>query len=338
MTVGAVLTPWGDAATGLPGAAPVELEPVRGYAKSRFGPLVFDVARRCLAEAGAVDGSRTAIVLATLFGDTFTADEATKGLAGGGTPDPVFFFQSANSSILGHLSRAYGITGPMVCVSGVADLAVEAMRSARLLLDTGAADVVLVIGADLAPNARAAAIAGALGLSGVPAGDVAAGLLVRRGSSAIDVAPFGGVPGPLGWLEGLAAAAGAVEPDGDGLLTDRLGIRVVERRPERVVGTMPVAGNRQDAGFLAGGATAAFAETLGSVAACLFAGEILGQELSITHHRVAAGGRVTGVCVPVFTGIDVATFEVTVFDRPDRRIATARLTCRLRRTDRRSAK
>ncbi|WP_245614075.1 hotdog fold thioesterase [Actinokineospora inagensis] len=336
MTVGAALTPWGDAAAGLPGMAPVELEPVRGYARSRFGPLVFDIARRCLSAT--VDGPRTGIVLATLFGDTVTADEATRGLANGGTPNPVFFFQSANSSILGHISRRYGITGPMVCVSGIADLAVEALRSAQLLLDTDAADTVLLIGADLAPNARATAIASTLGLPGVPHGDVAAGLLLQRGSSVVDVAPFDTVTGPLGWLEGLAAAVDAVDEEHDGLLTDRLGIRIVERRPDRVVGTMPVAGNRQDAGFLAGGATAAFAETLGSVAACLLADQILGQELSVTHHRVATGGRVTGVCVPLFTGIDVATFEIAVLDRPGRRIATARLTCRLRRTDRRSTK
>src|SRR5688572_622134 len=46
-------------------------------------------------------------------------------------------------------------------------------------------------------------------------------------------------------------------------LTDKLGIEITEWEPKRLVGTMPVAGNRQPYGLLHGGASAAFAETLG---------------------------------------------------------------------------
>ena len=47
-------------------------------------------------------------------------------------------------------------------------------------------------------------------------------------------------------------------------LTERLGIKLTEWSPDRVVGTMPVAGNRQPYGLLHGGANAALAETVGS--------------------------------------------------------------------------
>ena len=73
-------------------------------------------------------------------------------------------------------------------------------------------------------------------------------------------------------------------------LTDRMGITITERDPDRLVGTLPVAGNRQPYGLLHGGASAVLAETLGSVAAALWAMPdrmAVGIELSCSHHRAA---------------------------------------------------
>ncbi|RKT82167.1 uncharacterized domain 1-containing protein [Saccharopolyspora antimicrobica] len=116
-------------------------------------------------------------------------------------------------------------------------------------------------------------------------------------------------------------------------LADKLGIEYETLTPDRVVATMPVAGNRQPYGLLHGGANAALAETLGSIAAALNAGEgriAVGLELSCTHHRAATAGKVTGVATPVHRGRSTATYEIVITDEQDRRTCTARLTCVLR--------
>jgi uncharacterized protein (TIGR00369 family) len=118
-----------------------------------------------------------------------------------------------------------------------------------------------------------------------------------------------------------------------GDLGRRMGIRVVEASPERVVGTMPVDGNRQPYGLLHGGASAALAETLGSVGAMLHAGPgryAVGVDLNATHHRSATSGIVTGVATAVHRGRTAATYEIAVTDDQGRRITSCRLTCMLR--------
>jgi uncharacterized protein (TIGR00369 family) len=118
------------------------------------------------------------------------------------------------------------------------------------------------------------------------------------------------------------------------LLTCRMGIRVTDWNPKHMVGTMPVSGNKQQFGFLHGGASAALAETLGSIAAAIYAGPTgvaLGQELSCTHHRPARTSQVIGVCEPVHLGSAVATYEIVISDELGNRVCTARLTCVLRR-------
>ncbi|MFB9908622.1 hotdog fold thioesterase [Allokutzneria oryzae] len=116
-------------------------------------------------------------------------------------------------------------------------------------------------------------------------------------------------------------------------LTEKLGIEITSWDPARLVGTMPVAGNRQPYGLLHGGASAALAETLGSVAAVMNAGEgrvAVGLELSCTHHRAAREGLVTGVCQPLHVGRSTSTFEIVITDESGKRTCTARLTCVVR--------
>jgi uncharacterized protein (TIGR00369 family) len=113
----------------------------------------------------------------------------------------------------------------------------------------------------------------------------------------------------------------------------KLGIRIVEISPERLVGTVPVEGNRQPYGLLHGGANASLAEMLGSVGAAMNAGPgrtAVGLELSCTHHRAARSGLITGVCVPLHVGRTTATFETVITDEDGKRTCTARLTCVLR--------
>lgn len=115
-------------------------------------------------------------------------------------------------------------------------------------------------------------------------------------------------------------------------LIDRMGIKITEWSSERVVGTMPVAHNRQYFGLLHGGASAVLAESLGSVAGWLWAKPDkvpVGLELSCSHHRSATEGEVTGVCTPLHRGRTVVTFEIRISDEQQRPICTARLTCLL---------
>lgn len=116
-------------------------------------------------------------------------------------------------------------------------------------------------------------------------------------------------------------------------LPGRMGIKILEASPQRVVGTMPVAGNTQPYGLLHGGASCVLAESLGSLGAALHAGPgrvTLGIEISATHHRGAAGGEVTGVATLLHGGRTLTTYEIVITDEQDRRVCTSRLTCLLR--------
>ncbi len=117
-----------------------------------------------------------------------------------------------------------------------------------------------------------------------------------------------------------------------GTLIERMGIVLTESSPQRVSGTMPVAGNTQPYGLLHGGASCVLAETLGSLGAALHAGPgrfTVGVEISATHHRAAAAGQVTGVATRLYGGRTVATYEIVISDGRGRRVCTARLTCLL---------
>lgn len=229
------LTPWGDAASGLPGAAPEGLPRIMGFAISRFGPLVHTVVTRCLGPSGAPDnhigrdGEKTAIVLATMYGDAVTVDTATQRAVADEPPKPLLFFQSVSTSILSHLTRSYAIHGPLVCISAVRDPAAEALTVADTLLDDPSLSQVLVIGVETEPNERvrhaAELAAGDHVPPRLPQGDVAAAILLRRFEGSEKVArvtllrgdrDFRPPPTPLGWLDSLAALCAAVEADARG--------------------------------------------------------------------------------------------------------------------------
>ena len=120
-----------------------------------------------------------------------------------------------------------------------------------------------------------------------------------------------------------------------GELAEAMGIRFTSADPERLVATMPVAGNRQPYGLLHGGANAVLAETLGSLAAALHslpAKYPVGIDLNCTHLRSAREGQVTGVCTPLSLGRTVAALSIAITDDSGRLVSTARLTCLLRDT------
>lgn len=121
-----------------------------------------------------------------------------------------------------------------------------------------------------------------------------------------------------------------------GTLGERIGLEVLEASAERVVARIPVAGNTQPMGLLHGGASVALAESIGSMGAAIHSmrttghHQVVGVDISATHHRGARSGWVTGIATPIHLGRTLATYDIVVSDEQDRRVCTCRLTCLLR--------
>lgn len=140
--------------------------------------------------------------------------------------------------------------------------------------------------------------------------------------------------------EALLRAAGVPEelwehsgPYGIAPLSVRMGMRFVEFTPDRVVATMPVAGNEQNVGLLHGGAHLVMAESLGSLSAVLhvrltlgWQRAVVGTEIGATHHRSITEGLVTGTCTPITLGRTLTCHEIVMRDEQDRRLSTVRMT------------
>ncbi|MFL6023117.1 MAG: hotdog fold thioesterase [Marmoricola sp.] len=125
----------------------------------------------------------------------------------------------------------------------------------------------------------------------------------------------------------------AAMPQGMGALNDKMGIKIIELSPERIVATMPVEGNTQPYGLLHGGASVVLAETLGSMGSGLHAtplGKIpVGVDINATHHRSATSGTVTGTATAIHLGRTSAAFEIVITDERGKRVCTSRITCAL---------
>jgi uncharacterized protein (TIGR00369 family) len=122
----------------------------------------------------------------------------------------------------------------------------------------------------------------------------------------------------------------AFNTQGNETLPRRMGIKIIEASPQRVVGTMPVEGNTQPYGILHGGASCVLAESLGSLGSALQAGPgrfTVGIEINATHHRSVRSGLVTGVATLVHGGRTMATYDIVITGEDGRRVCTARLSC-----------
>jgi hypothetical protein len=159
--------------------------PVPGFIESQFNPLVYEVARRCLSTGGGDAG--TAIVLGSGFGDTTTADLASQNVAKGNVHNPLLFFQSVPTSILGHIAREFGIVGPLTCLAGGSELSAHVLEMADMLLDRSTIEQVLVLGVELQLNPRTTRVHALLGNDDAEASlDIAVGMLLRRSANRHD--------------------------------------------------------------------------------------------------------------------------------------------------------
>ncbi len=117
---------------------------------------------------------------------------------------------------------------------------------------------------------------------------------------------------------------------GAGALDTKMGIRILEATPSRLVATMPVEGNTQAVGLLHGGASVVLAESLGSIGTALHAGldrRIVGVDINATHHRSVTSGIVTAVATPISLGKTLCCYEIVISDDEGNRTCTARITC-----------
>jgi uncharacterized protein (TIGR00369 family) len=117
---------------------------------------------------------------------------------------------------------------------------------------------------------------------------------------------------------------------GTGALDQKMGIKILEAEPGRLVGTMPVEGNTQPMGLLHGGANVVLAESLGSIGTSLHAGpnrKIVGVDINATHHKSATTGLVTGVATAISLGKTLCSWEIVITNEAGERTCTARITC-----------
>lgn len=139
---------------------------------------------------------------------------------------------------------------------------------------------------------------------------------------------------PPGQAEVMRAlGAGALGAGGAGSLAERMGIELLEVGADRTVARMPVEGNTQPYGLLHGGASVVLAETVGSIAAALFAGPgriAMGIEVSAAHHRAMRRGWVTAVATPLARNRTLATYAIAISDEQGTMICSSRLTCFMR--------
>lgn len=138
----------------------VPLPSVSGFITSRFNPLVNEVARRCLANVNDITGPGTLLLMGTVFGDTTTSDTASRNLVAGEVHNPLLFFQSVPTTILGYIAHEFGITGPIVCISASTNPAGTLRAMAELYLLDDEIRRVLMIEVELAVNARIARLGG----------------------------------------------------------------------------------------------------------------------------------------------------------------------------------
>jgi hypothetical protein len=125
--------------------------PVPGFVVSSFSPLVAELANRCLtarhgnAPAPTEIGRRTGVVLVTSSGDAESAAHVANAVDRDDRVGPLLFFQSVPNSVVGQVAARWGLGGPVVCVGPPGPPREAGLAQARLLIEDGDADEVLVV-------------------------------------------------------------------------------------------------------------------------------------------------------------------------------------------------
>jgi len=114
-------------------------------------------------------------------------------------------------------------------------------------------------------------------------------------------------------------------------LIENLGIEIISMSKDKVTGRMPVDERTiQPAGFLHGGASVAFAETLGSIggiATIDYPRQVpLGIEVNANHIKAVREGWVYGEASPVHLGENTQVWEIHIRDDEQQLIRISRFT------------
>ena len=114
-------------------------------------------------------------------------------------------------------------------------------------------------------------------------------------------------------------------------LVENLGIVITNASTKKVEGKMPVDNRtKQPLGSLHGGASVAFAETLGSIAGTInvnYPDEfVVGAEVNANHIKTARTGWVHGIATPVHVGKRTHVWDIRITNDEDQLVCISRLT------------
>jgi 1,4-dihydroxy-2-naphthoyl-CoA hydrolase len=114
-------------------------------------------------------------------------------------------------------------------------------------------------------------------------------------------------------------------------LQEHIGIEFTEIGRDYLRARMPVDGRtHQPFGILHGGASAALAETVGSMASAFVVDRskyrVVGQELNANHIRSVSEGYVFGTARPIHLGRRSHVWDIRITDEQDRLVCISRLT------------
>jgi len=118
---------------------------------------------------------------------------------------------------------------------------------------------------------------------------------------------------------------------GDNTMGAHIGIQFTEIGENYLKAKMPVDHRTvQPYGILHGGASAALAETLGSVASALMIDRdqqyCVGLEINANHIRSARSGFVYGTVTPLHLGRSTHVWDIKILDEHDKLVCVSRLT------------
>src|SRR5688572_9918357 len=125
---------------------------------------------------------------------------------------------------------------------------------------------------------------------------------------------------------------GEVQQRGIGTMVEHIGITITEDGPDFLKATMPVDKRTiQPMGILHGGASAAMAETLGSLAASLVIdlekNFCVVIDINANHIRdVKAPAMVTGISRPIHLGSSTQVWSIEIFNEEGKLVCISRLT------------
>lgn len=118
---------------------------------------------------------------------------------------------------------------------------------------------------------------------------------------------------------------------GKNTLGEHIGIQFSEIGEDYLKATMPVDyRTHQPYGLLHGGASAALAETLGSVSSALVIDQekfiCVGIEINANHVRSVRSGMVEGTCTPIHIGATTHVWDIRIHDERNKLVCVSRLT------------